>query len=116
MKIGMIGSRSFANKQLAKLIIDILIKKYSNITLVSGGCKEGADKICEDIFDEYGLPKIIHYADWKKYGKSAGFKRNPLIINDSNIVIAFWDGKSKGTKNSIDIALSLNKPIKIINI
>jgi hypothetical protein len=53
--------------------------------------------------------------DWNKYGKSAGFVRNKLIIENADIVFAFWDGESKGTLISINIAKELNKKLYICN-
>jgi tyrosyl-tRNA synthetase len=54
------------------------------------------------------IPIKIYKPDWEKYGKAAGVIRNEDIINYSDRVIAFWDGKSKGTKNSIDHARKLS--------
>ena len=47
---------------------------------------------------------IVMNADWEKHGKSAGYKRNQEMANVSTHLIAFWDGKSRGTKHMIDIA------------
>lgn len=52
-------------------------------------------------------------AEWDKYGKSAGPKRNRKMAEISDYVICFWDGKSKGTKSMIENSLKLEKPIKI---
>jgi hypothetical protein len=57
--------------------------------------------------------KHIFKPDWDKYGKRAGFIRNELIINEADKIIAFWDGESKGTKLSIDLAIKAGKPIDI---
>ena len=48
------------------------------------------------------------------YGRSAGFKRNALIVAESDEVVAFWDMKSKGTKSTIDLATKAGKPVRII--
>lgn len=47
---------------------------------------------------------IVMNANWEKHGKSAGYKRNQEMANVSTHLIAFWDGKSRGTKHMIDIA------------
>jgi len=52
--------------------------------------------------------------DWDKYRKSAGFIRNQQIIDACTFVLAFWDGKSKGTKDTIDKARKAKKPTFII--
>lgn len=56
---------------------------------------------------------IVYYPDWDKYGKQAGFIRNRLIINDSDCVLVFWDLKSKGTLNSIQLATKKGIPVHI---
>ena len=51
-----------------------------------------------------GLTAVIFPAEWKKYGKRAGYIRNHDIIKNSDHVVAFWDGKSRGTLHSIELA------------
>lgn len=53
-------------------------------------------------------------AKWRAYGKSAGHRRNPDIINPAKYVVAFWDGISAGTEGSINIAKTKEKKLKII--
>ena len=58
--------------------------------------------------------KIERYpADWKKYSKSAGPRRNKTMAEISDFVICFWDGQSKGTKSMIEYAKKYKKPIRI---
>ena len=54
-------------------------------------------------------------ADWKKYGKSAGYVRNSEMAEVAESLIAFWDGKSRGTKNMIDIAKNKGLKVRIVN-
>ena len=75
----------------------------------------GADTLGERYADENKITKMIFLPDWKKHGKSAGFLRNTDIVNEAEFVIAFWNGISKGTKDSIEKAEKLNKKILIIN-
>ena len=78
---------------------------------VSGGAR-GVDSFAESIVDST-VKKTIFKPDWDKYGKSAGFIRNKLIIDEADMVLAFWDGSSKGTKHSIDLAIAAGKPLNI---
>ena len=91
-KIGVIGSRTFNNYQQ----LESTLLKLIPFVLVSGGA-QGADRLAERFADEYKLPKpIVHYPE-KKYGFPAAlFMRNTKIVEDSDLIIAFWDGKSKG--------------------
>lgn len=109
------GCRDYNNYDEAKLYIDFClsdIKKEYNIIIVSG-CASGADAIGERYAQENGL-KIERYpADWRKYGRSAGPRRNEQMARISDIIICFWDEKSKGTKSMVNYAKKHNKPLKI---
>jgi hypothetical protein len=111
MKVAIIGSRDFNDYSI---IIENLKHYESNIKTVISGGANGADKLAERWAKENNKEIIIFLPDWKKYGKSAGIIRNKDIVENSDIIFAFWDGKSKGTKNSIDYATKLKKEIKII--
>ena len=83
--------------------------------IVSGGAK-GADTYAREFAIKKGIRLIEHLPDYSKYGRVAPLVRNRLIIDDCDKVLAFWDGKSRGTKQTIDYAESKGKPIKIIKI
>ena len=110
MKAAIIGSRSFDNYQLMK---DSLSKH--NITEIISGGASGADSLAEKYALEKDIPLTIHFPNWKAFGKTAGMVRNYKIVTDADIIIAFWDGSSKGTKNSIDTANQLGKEVIIIS-
>jgi len=105
-KIGVVGSRSFSDYKTLSSVLTPL----TPFTLISGGAK-GADQLAERFADEHKLKKIIHKPDWNKYGLAAGFIRNKLIVLDSEVLVAFWDGKSKGTEDSIRKARKKNMVI-----
>jgi hypothetical protein len=109
MNIAVVGSRTFTDYFLLE---DVLNEHTTSLdTLVSGGAA-GADTLAEHYAKDYGLKMIVHKPEWKKYGRAAGFIRNQLIVDDADILIAFWDGKSKGTQHSINLAKQ--KGIKVI--
>jgi len=115
--LAIIGSREFSDFEYLeqKILLVCNIEEFSVLeikSIVSGGAK-GADTLAEKFAEKYLLFKKIFYPDWNKFGKSAGFRRNKDIIENSDIVIAFWDSESKGTKHSIDISKKLNKKIYI---
>ena len=114
MKIAIVGSREFKDEVYVKAKVQgiFLAWRPNNPILVSGGAK-GVDTWAEEEVKVYDFPTIIYLPEWEKYGKSAGFRRNELIINSADLVIAFWDGKSKGTKHSIDLAIKSGKPLDI---
>ncbi len=59
------------------------------------------------------LPYVEHPADWKRLGKRAGFARNQTIVDDCDEVLAWWDGKSRGTAHTIGMARKAGKPVTV---
>ncbi len=113
MILAVVGSRTFNSYSLLEKSIKNLLF-YNQITeIVSGGAR-GADQLGALFALSHKLQLKEFYPDWNKYGNSAGFKRNKLIIEYADIVIAFHDGVSRGTQNSIDLAKKLKKPCYVI--
>ncbi|SNR65722.1 Protein of unknown function [Lutibacter agarilyticus] len=104
MKLIIAGTRTFTNYQKLKQICDHFLQDQNNIEIVSGAYYKGADKLGEQYAKEKGYKLTQFPADWNKHGKSAGPKRNQQMANYADALIAFWDGKSKGTYNMIDLA------------
>lgn len=114
-RIVIAGCRDYNNYNEAKKYIDECIsdiKKDNTIIILSGG-SNGADKIGERYAKENGFQIELFLADWKRFGKSAGPKRNKLMAEATDYVICFWDGKSRGTKSMIEYAQMYDKPLKI---
>jgi hypothetical protein len=109
MKVAVIGSRGFDDYELVKTALSPL----TIILLVSGGAK-GADSLGERYAKENNIETLIFKPDWEKHGKAAGMIRNTDIVNNADTIIAFWDGESKGTKDSITKAEKLGKNTIII--
>lgn len=114
------GSRSYSNYHEFEKVTDFLLKNKEDITIISGGAK-GADKLAEEYCHNKNIEIIIFNAEWNKYGKSAGFKRNVEMINfikdkEQKGVLSFWDMKSKGTEHSIKLSKKENIPIRIFDI
>jgi len=115
MKIAVIGSRTFNDYNI---LVSAILKSFSleDIDCIISGGARGADSLAERFSREY-LKKepVIFRADWDTHGKSAGFIRNTIIINNAGYVIAFWDGKSTGTLDSIKKAYLKGLKVEIIN-
>lgn len=110
MKVAIVGSREYAH--LGK--VEKYIRTLPNDTIIVSGGAIGVDKWAEQWARFLGLGTIILKPDWNKYGKAAGMIRNTQIVETCDKLVAFWDGKSKGTKDSIDKATKLGKPVEVI--
>ena len=113
MKVIIAGGRDFYDYTLLKRKCDELLKDVSDIEIVSGAAN-GADRLGERYAKEKGYPVKQFPADWKRFGNSAGIKRNAEMANYGEMLIAFWDGKSRGTKNMIDVATTKNFRVEVI--
>tara|TARA_R110000850_G_scaffold172924_3_gene298609 strand:- start:1004 stop:1354 length:351 start_codon:yes stop_codon:yes gene_type:complete len=108
------GGRDFKNYELLDAEVSSFFSVMtSEATIISGGAR-GADDLGEDYAVENELRVVTFPADWGKYGKSAGYRRNAEMADYSEALIAFWDGKSKGTKHMIDLALSKGLLVKVV--
>ena len=109
------GTRNYENYDVAKAYIEACIKeirKHYTLVFLSGGCR-GADSLGERYAKENGFKIERYLADWNKYGKAAGPKRNMQMAKSCDFCICFWDGKSRGTASMISYAKQFKKPIKI---
>lgn len=113
MKLAVIGSRNFVDYSLLCSYLT-KINDIKEITHIISGGAIGADRLGLQWAKSNNKETIIFFPEWKKYGKRAGFLRNNDIIESSDKVIAFWDGKSKGTEHSIKLCKKLNKKCKIV--
>lgn len=109
MKLAIIGSRNCPPIDIEAHL------KYIPDTIVSGGAK-GADTYAREFAQKHNLTLIEFLPEYDKYGKGAPLVRNKLIVDNCDCVLAFWDGKSRGTKFTLDYAKEKNKPIKIVQI
>ena len=106
MKVAIVGSRTLEINNLE----DYLPEGVD--TIVSGGAI-GMDRCAARYAREHGIKLIEILPDYKSFGKGAPLKRNILIIEAADLVIAFWDGKSRGTKFVIEHCKKINKPIRV---
>src|SRR5690349_2451214 len=113
MKIAVVGSREWVDYGLVEQVLDNLLTQYSDpITIISGGAR-GVDSYAERWARSRGLFTRIHRPDWSR-GKKGALERNSLIVEDADMVIAFWDGESRGTLDTIRKTLSAGKVLWIV--
>lgn len=83
------------------------------ITKVISGGARGVDKLGAEYANNNQIPLSVWLADWDRYGKTAGYKRNVKMAQNSEALIACWDGVSRGTRHMIEIAQDFKLKIYI---
>ena len=106
------GSRHFSNYNFLKNRLDYLLQNKPNTTIISGTAR-GADTLGEQYAKEHNLPCEKMPANWRLYGKRAGYVRNIEMAKKADACVVFWDGKSKCTYHMIQIAKQYNLELRI---
>jgi hypothetical protein len=75
-------------------------------TVVLSGGARGIDDQGEKWASRRGIPIERYLAEWKLWGRSAGYRRNVVMAERADALVAVWDGSSRGTKHMIETALS----------
>lgn len=109
------GGRLFDDYAYLKDSMDYLLQNVKDEIAVICGKARGADTLGEKYAKERGY--TVHYfpADWDRYGKSAGYIRNEEMAKNADALVAFWDGKSRGTKNMIKLAHQYGLRVRVKN-
>ena len=111
MKVIIAGSRAFNNYNLLAQTLQEMNLDIDEI--VCGGAR-GADSLGAEWARKNGVIIQYFYPDWDKYGKIAGIIRNHEMGDYADYLIAFWDGKSTGTKDMINYMQQLGKRGKVV--
>lgn len=106
MKIAIIGSRNLIVNDIEKYLPENISE------IVSGGAK-GVDLCAKEYANKKGMKYTEFLPEYAKFGRAAPLKRNLQIIDYADVVIAFWDGKSRGTKFVIDECNKVGKEVRI---
>jgi len=93
----------------------IALSLFGPETVVVHGGAKGADSLAEDAAKQLGFQTEVHFAQWDKHGRRAGILRNEEMLDTSpDLVLAFWDGASRGTRHCIDSARIRGIPVQVI--
>lgn len=116
-KVLICGSRSIMDESWIFEQIDAFIRDYKldmgSLTIIEGGAK-GVDSVAGKWAENHGVQKEVHKADWARYGRGAGLRRNADMVLSADMVLILWDGISKGTRNDIDLCKKHLKTYKIV--
>lgn len=115
MRVIIAGSRGFNDYHTLVSFCDSVLGGRDDVEIVSGGAK-GADRLGERYANDMGYAVTVFPADWDNHGNSAGYRRNTKMAKYADMLIAFWDGKSRGTAHMIDIATAYNLIVYVSDI
>lgn len=120
-KVLVCGSRSITDtpwvySQIEKYTQELIRSNPTNLNnpvLIEGEAR-GVDSIAKDYALEHNWSIESYPAEWDKYGKSAGYIRNDIMVKEADFVLVLWDGLSRGTKHDIDLCRRYNKPYVLV--
>ena len=107
------GCRDYCNYEEFCVFVDRCLNELSGeVVILSGHCS-GVDEMAERYAKQHGIKCEVYSADWKRYGRAAGPIRNRHMVEQCSVVIAFRDGKSRGTKSLISLAEAAQKRLYV---
>jgi len=113
MKLIIAGSRTFTDYQG---LCQVLAPDRHRITQVITGGARGADRLGIRWAVSHSVRLKGFPADWQRFGKSAGVRRNFQMAQAGDMLLAFWDGRSAGTRHMISCMQQLGKPVVVIRV
>jgi predicted Rossmann fold nucleotide-binding protein DprA/Smf involved in DNA uptake len=109
MRVAIVGSREYSNLNRVREFVKAL---PPGTVVISGGAR-GVDHTAATAARIRGLEVVEYLAEWEHYGQRAGFMRNADIVAAADRVVAFWDGQSRGTQHTIQLATNAGKDVTI---
>jgi len=107
MKLLIAGSRNIENFDISPYIPE-------DVDLIISGGARGIDTLAENYADKMRISKLILRPDYKSFKRAAPLRRNEKMIEICDKVLVFWDGKSRGTKYTINYAKKIGKETEVI--
>jgi hypothetical protein len=114
--VAIVGTRDFQTPAIAAHFKQA-VEKYVNAlppgTVVVTGGARGVDSWAEQAAVAAGLMVVVYTAKWRELGKAAGMIRNTEIVKRCDRLVAFWNGKSRGTADTITKARKAGKSVEV---
>jgi len=105
MRLAVVGSRNYEPLEDVRIFIRSLTPET---VIISGGAR-GVDRTAAEEAKKRGLAVEVFLPNWAMYPRSAGLIRNSRIVDECDELVAFWDGKSPGTRDSVKKASNVGK-------
>ena len=109
MKLLIAGSRSITDFDLSEYI------PPETDLIISGGAG-GVDTLAERYADAHRISKVIIRPKYELYGRAAPLKRNEEMVDMADAVLVIWDGKSRGTKYTVEYAKKRGKAVTVVEV
>ncbi len=106
-RVAIVGSRTWSKPWIVE---NYIYNLPVGSVIISGGA-DGVDYYAVEAAKKHKFEYVEHLADWTTHGKAAGPIRNQLIVDDCDYMVAFHNGWSKGTKNSIELAVKSKRQV-----
>jgi len=114
MKVIVAGSREFTDYQV---VCRVLHAHRQQITQIITGGARGADRLGLHRWSwKHQVPHKLFRAEWERWGKSAGMRRNAQMAQAGDVLVAFWSLTSRGTAHMIGEMQRLGKPVVVFGI
>lgn len=115
MRVVTTGSRGWDSRSIVRQVMLDANANTPIAVVIHGGAK-GADRLVGEVCLDIGIPVRVWAADWST-GRSAGIQRNiRMIESEPDLVIAFWDGQSRGTAQCFRYAQALGIPVWLVQV
>lgn len=115
MKVAIVGSRGFLPLDAVGAWMRCSLPR--DTIVVSGGAR-GVDLAALEQAHALGMVTVVYAPEWRRpdgtINRGAGFARNQLIVDQADRVVAFWDGQSRGTLDTIRRAAKAGKPVTLV--
>jgi hypothetical protein len=108
--VAIVGSREYPDTNDVRDYIDTL--RFFDIEIVTGGAS-GVDKVAEEYALSLGMAVWVVSPNYGQYGRRAPLIRNTMIAQECDRMVAFWDGRSRGTMDAVRKARQMGKPVDV---
>lgn len=112
MKLLIAGSRNILDYNLIKNNI----KNPENIEYIISGCASGIDTLAIEYARNNNIKCIQCPANWKQFGRKAGYMRNEHMVSIADYALIIWDGKSAGTRHTLNLCIKNKVPYKLVKL
>lgn len=116
MKVIVAGSRTITDYEIVRKTINEARQNGLEISAIIEGGASGVDALAARYAEEHGIKHIRVPADWGRYRQGAGRKRNELMAEMGDALIAIWDGKSQGTRHMIECADKKGLVVQVLTV